>query len=388
MDTRKVRRVDTGECVELSFQDGILHRIEACDSNEKSLPWVSAGWLDLQVNGIAGYDFNSETTGAEDILGVTRTMHQNGVTSYLPTVITGSFDRIRQALAEIDRVCRTEELAAGSIPGIHLEGPYISDITGPRGAHPLEHVRDPDWDEFQAFQEASGNRIRMVTLAPERKGVVEFIAKLKEQDIVVCIGHTAATREQIVEAVDAGASLSTHLGNGAHPILPRHPHYIWHQLAEDRLWASFIPDGHHLAPDVLKSMMRAKGGRYLFVSDCAALGGMPPGTYGSNIGAQVEVHADGRLTTAENPNILAGSGLMLPIGIANAVRYTGITLEEAIDAVTSRPASVMGWTNKGSLVEGGAADFTLFETAEDGTVRIVETIVHGKSVYQLQTLQA
>src|SRR5687768_6411871 len=144
------------------------------------------------------------------------------------------------------------------MPGFHLEGPYFSIEDGPRGAHPKEHARDPDWDEFRRWQDAAGGRVRMVTLAPERNGALRFIEQLTAAGVVAAIGHTAATGRQIRDAAAAGARTSTHIGNGCHAVLPRHDNYVWEQLACDDLWASVIADGHHLPPAVLKSVIRAK----------------------------------------------------------------------------------------------------------------------------------
>ena len=173
-------------------------------------------------------------------------------------------------------------MVAYSILGIHLEGPYISTEDGPRGAHPLEHVREPDWDEFQQWQDIAEGMIRVVTLAPEKEGAYPFIEKLVANDIIVSLGHTDASAEDIRAAVNAGAKLSTHLGNGAHAVIRRHPNYIWEQLAADELHASLIVDGHHLPPTVVKSMMRAKTlNRCILISDATALAGMPPGLISS-----------------------------------------------------------------------------------------------------------
>lgn len=267
--------------------------------------------------------------------------------------------------------------------GIHLEGPSLSAEDGPRGAHDQAFIRDPDWDEFAAWQEASGRRIRLVTVAPEREGAIPFIRRLAESGVSVSIGHTNASTESIAAAVDAGAVMSTHLGNGAHPLLPRHPNYIWDQLAEDRLWGAFIADGHHLAPAVLKAMLRAKRDRFVLVSDCVKLGGMPAGRYRSHIGAEVELHPSGKLTTAANPLILAGSAQPLDVGVANAVRFAGISLAEAVEAVTSRPATLLGQPELGRLVAGAAANLTLFDGPDDsGRLVVRETVVGGESVYR------
>ncbi|MDF2719617.1 MAG: N-acetylglucosamine-6-phosphate deacetylase [Paenibacillus sp.] len=382
MDKRTGKIAGTGTVIDVRMANGVIASVAPCsDTPEGELPWISPGWIDLQVNGYAGFDFNAQPVDVKDVLGATEQMNRYGVTSYLPTVITGSFERMKQAVGQIGRVCEEYESAAASIAGIHVEGPYLSREDGPRGAHPREHVREPDYDEWLQLQKESGNRIRMITVAPERRGMAEFVKRLSDEGIAVCIGHTAASPDQLDAAIEAGAILSTHLGNGSHPVLARHPNYIWHQLGDDRLWASFIPDGHHLAPAVLKSMVRAKRERFVLVTDCVALGGMPPGKYRSLVGGEVEVHANGRLSTADNPNILAGSGVTMPECVANAIRFAGLSMKETVEAITERPANVLGREDLGRLVPGAAADLTLFHTDSDGKVEVLETIVKGKTAY-------
>lgn len=382
MDKRTGKIAGTGTVVDVLMANGVIASVTPrSESPGGELPWISPGWIDLQVNGYAGFDFNAQPVDVKDVLGVTEQMNRYGVTSYLPTVITGSFERMKQAVGQIGRVCDEYGSAAASIAGIHVEGPYLSREDGPRGAHPREHVREPDYDEWLQLQKESGNRIRMITVAPERQGMAEFVKRLADEGIAVCIGHTAASPDQLDAAIEAGAVLSTHLGNGSHPVLARHPNYIWHQLGDDRLWASFIPDGHHLAPAVLKSMVRAKRDRFVLVTDCVALGGMPPGKYRSLVGGEVEVHANGRLSTADNPNILAGSGVTMPECVANAIRFAGLSMKETVEAITERPANVLGRQDLGRLVPGAAADLTLFHTDSDGMVEVLETIVKGKTAY-------
>jgi len=374
----------TGEVIEVEAAlDGRIAAIRRLGQNDKTaLPWISSGWIDVQVNGFGGYDLNGTVTSQSDIEGVTRALHRRGVAAYLPTVITGSYDRMRQAFSGLSRYVQSGEFGSASIAGIHMEGPYLSGEDGSRGAHPREYIRNPDWDEFQRLQDAAGGLIRMVTLAPEREGSVPFIEKVVKAGVVVAIGHTMATGEQIDRAVQAGATVSTHLGNGSQTVLPRHPNYIWHQLADDRLWATFIPDGHHLAPPVLKAMLRAKRDKSLLVSDAVMFGGMAPGRYSSLIGGEVELTADGRLYTVENPAILAGSASSLDVGIANAIRYTDMTLAEAVSAVTIRPAVVLAMPQLGGLTIGNPANLTLFDCDSDGSgMAVRETVVAGETVY-------
>jgi len=376
------RLTTTGEAVQIETANGVITQITRLLQSDSRLPWVSAGWTDLQVNGFGGYDLNAEQTTTEDIEGVTRALHAKGVAAYLPTVITGSFERMHQAMAIIARYCRTNSYASASIKGIHMEGPYLSSEDGSRGAHPRAYTRDPDWDEFMRLQDAAEGRIVMVTLAPEREGALAFIERLAKSGVVVAIGHTMATAQQLDDAVQAGAAVCTHLGNGSHPVLPRHPNYIWHQLADDRLWATFIPDGHHLTPPVLKAMLRVKRDKSILVSDTTQFGGMPPGQYNSLIGGKVVLHENGHLHTADNQNILAGSAASLDRGIENAIRYTDMNLTEAVEAVTLRVAKVMQDDKAGRVQMGSPADLTLFDyDGQSGAIAVKETIVAGQSVY-------
>jgi len=378
------RRYDTGQSVDITVAGGAITAIDPI-AQDDNLPWLSAGWIDLQVNGFAGNDLNSSEVVAGDVLKLSEGLLAKGVTAYLPTVVTGSNERMARSLRAVASVNRSDHWLGKTIYGIHLEGPYIASEDGPRGAHPKQHVRKPDWDEFVRFQDAADGLIRMVTIAPETEGAIPFIRRLAENGIVVCIGHTMADDEHLALAVEAGATVSTHLGNGAHPVLPRHPNYIWTQLAEDRLWATFIPDGHHLPPSVLKAMMRAKRDKAVVVSDCVSFGGMPPGRYSSNIGEQVELRADGRLSTVANPHILAGSAYSLDRGIAGAIRYTDMDLREAVEAATVRPGAILGERGLGRLDVGCPAHLTLFDFDERSCEIVVrETVVDGRSMYRLQ----
>jgi N-acetylglucosamine-6-phosphate deacetylase len=301
------------------------------------------GLVDLQVNGFGGIDFNDPGCRTEQIHQATAALRATGVTRYLPTLITSSCE-------DFSRCARTlTEDANPAIVGIHMEGPYISPEDGPRGAHPREHVINASLDDFRRRQEAAEGRIVLVTLAPEVPGAIPLIEHLAKQGVRVAIGHTAASPEQIREAVSAGATLSTHLGNGCAQTLPRHPNFIWEQLAEDELLASFIIDGHHLPPATVKAMMRAKTpGRSLLVTDAIAAAGCPPGRY--TIGdVQVELSPTGRVAVPGAPN-LAGSALTMPEAVANAVRFTGLPLDEVLPMASTWPAQYLGIETAGRVV--------------------------------------
>src|ERR1041385_795331 len=281
----------SGEAITVEFDRVITHVDPLLSAAEPDDAWIAPGFIDLQVNGFAGVDYNSPNAPPEDIARSLRTMFSTGVTRVFPTVITGDPERMCGALRNLADA--REELVEGSaMEAFHVEGPHISPEDGPRGAHPAQWVRPPDLAEFRRWQEAAGGHVRLVTLSPEWPDATRYIDQLSREGVVTSIGHTRATSQQIRDAVSAGATLSTHLGNGAHSVLPRHPNHIWEQLAEDRLAASFIVDGIHLPQSFLNVALRAKGlERALLVTDAVMPAGCSPGQY--RLGEiEVELHLD------------------------------------------------------------------------------------------------
>ena len=311
------------------------------------------GFLDLQVNGFAGVDFNDPATTPEQVRHAASAMSATGVTRFLPTVISAPLPRFAR--------CARALLDAGSdaILGIHLEGPYISPEDGARGAHRREDTSPASIDDFRRRQDSAAGRIRLVTLAPEVPGALPLIEYLRGAGVRVAIGHTAAAPEQIQDAVRAGATLSTHLGNGCAQMLPRHPNFIWEQLAADGLTASLIVDGHHLPPATVKTMVRAKTPhRVVLVTDAIAAAGQPPGEY--RLGElTVRLDESGRVAVPGQPN-LAGSALSMDRAVGNVVRFAGIELEQALAMASTRPADYLGVAAAGSLeLEWDPARFVL-----------------------------
>jgi N-acetylglucosamine-6-phosphate deacetylase len=380
------RMIESGHVVRLEVTDGVIGRIEPLNAPTASDIWIAPGLFDIQVNGYAGHDINAFDVTPEIIIALTHTLWQRGITAFCPTVITQSEAHICHALQTIVSACKADPLIAHAIPCIHVEGPYISSEDGPRGAHPLVHVRPPDLNEYERWQQAAEGRIGLITLAPEYPGTREYVSTVTADGVVISLGHTAAEEEQIRIAVEAGAYLSTHLGNGAHSLIKRHPNYIWEQLAEDRLMASFICDGHHLPPAVMKAMIRAKGvERSILVSDSVAIAGLEPGMYETAVGGKVELLPSGRLNLYGTP-YLAGSASSLPECIAAVVHYTDVTLAEAVKMASTNPARLLGLDRqmrRGSVRSGASADLTLFKVDPACDDLIIEaTVVHGELVYQ------
>jgi N-acetylglucosamine-6-phosphate deacetylase len=300
------------------------------------------GLVDLQVNGFGGIDFNAPDLLPEQALAALARIEATGVTRCLPTLITSPFE----AFARNARILA--DLNSPTVAGLHMEGPYLSPDDGPRGAHPREHVIAASIDDFARRNDAAGGRIVLVTLAPEIPGALALIDHLVANDVVAAIGHSAASPEQIRDAVSAGARLSTHLGNGCAQLLPRHPNIIWEQLANDRLVASLIVDGHHLPAATVKSMVRAKGpARTILVTDAISAAAAPPGRY--TIGTvSCELDRDGRVSLPGTP-YLAGSALTMPRAIGSTARCCNLPLDQVVPMASTIPASLIGLTPAGSV---------------------------------------
>lgn len=377
------RRYDTGEPVRVIVDGARIAAIEPAwpPRGAEQWPLVAPGLFDLQINGYGGVWFSDEHLTPEQVLSVLIACSAHGVTRMCPTLITNSFAALQAGFAAIRRACERETWADRMVAGCHLEGPYISGEEGPVGAHPRRHVRGCDWNEFAALQTASGDRIRIITLAPEAAGAVEFIRRARAAGVVVAIGHTAANSAQIEAAVEAGARLSTHLGNGAHARLPRHPNYIWDQLGHPRLMASVISDGHHLPAEVVRSIVRAKGPQQVIVTcDASGLAGCAPGVYEHHGGA-FEVLGDGRIVVAGQPQYLAGSARATEHCVARMAAMAGTSLAAAWNMASHNPALLLGCETV-RLARGSRADLTVFDCAGPGAdVEVRATLADGRLRY-------
>jgi N-acetylglucosamine-6-phosphate deacetylase len=339
---------------------------------------VAEGFFDIQINGFAGVDFNRPDLTTAELLRAVRAMWPTGVTQSLPTVVTAPVPNLCKTLRAIARAREEEPILRRAIPGIHLEGPFLAPDDGPRGAHPAASIRDPDWALFRQFQDAASGLIRLVTIAPERPGAIGVIWQLRQAGIAVGIGHSDAKEADIDQAVEAGAQISCHLGNGAHAMLPRHRNYIQKQLATDALMASLIVDGHHLPPYVVQNMIRCKGAdRIVLVTDAMAAAAAPPGTY--RLGEVLaEVGPDGYVRLPGTP-YLAGSALTMERAVQNVVRFAGIPPEDALRLASRQPRTLFSGMGTG-ITAGERADLVVLR--EGPPFRVVATIADGELVYR------
>jgi N-acetylglucosamine-6-phosphate deacetylase len=372
--------VATGNPISLEF-DQLITRVESVDSALSEVPdnrYLAPGFIDIQVNGYAGVDYNDPAVSHKEISRSIQALLRTGVTRFFPTVITGSPDRMLGALKNL--YAAKQQIDEGAvIEGIHVEGPYIGPDDGPRGAHPRQWVRPPSLEEWGRWRDATYGLIRLVTLSPHWPEAPRYIETLVADGVTVSIGHTGATTEQLDAAVQAGATLSTHLGNGAHAILRRHPNYIWDQLADDRLTADFIVDGIHLPSSFLKVALRAKTvERSILVTDASAPAGAAFGRY--QLGEQAVDHLpDGRVVLADTEK-LAGSGLRMDRGVENLMQLAGLSLRDSIQLATTNPARVTNIANRQrGLAEGDRADFIIFRFDEAARkITVDSTYVDGK----------
>jgi len=301
----------------------------------------SAGLMDLQVNGYAGVDFNDEAVNADALDHALHAMLAAGVTACLPTVITAPAALLEARLHALDEAVARSRLGPLMVPGYHVEGPFLNPGPGFRGCHPPAAMLLPDPALVERWGAGLQRPVLMMTLAAELDGAEALIRWLAARGKIAAIGHSDAGAAVVARAAEAGARMSTHLGNGLPGTLPKLDNPLMAQLAEDRLAAGFIADGIHLPRPALRAMIRAKGpGRAILVTDAVAAAGAPPGRYGF-AGMAIDGDSDGsvRLPGART---LAGSALTLDRAIRNLVEWGIAGLDEAVVMASAAPAALLG----------------------------------------------
>ena len=372
---------ETGSPVRIEIADGIIVKTDEIRSlkNKAITLFVSPGLIDNQINGYAGVDFSGNNLTLEDVNRAANAVWRDGVTSFFPTLITNSHENLTRNLKILSEAVRTDEKLEDSIPGFHLEGPYISPDEGYRGCHPSQHIRKPKWEEFLGYQEAAGGKIIQITLAPEIEGAMEFIKLCSKNGIIVALGHTNASSELILQAVENGARLSTHLGNGCANFIHRHKNPIWQQLATDLLTPTIIVDGLHLLSEEVQVFYKVKGPENIILtSDVVHVIGMNPGKY-VFLGSEVILTEEGMLY---NPDLkcLAGASFPLKTGVENIMNFTGCSLTNAINMASRNVAGIFGLSGRCCLTEGARADIILF-TREGNKINIHQSFLKGRQIF-------
>ncbi|MCH6258707.1 hypothetical protein MLD52_19260 [Puniceicoccaceae bacterium K14] len=297
--------------------------------------------FDLQVNGFAGVDFQSDSLNLSDMAHAAKCLLKHNTAGILFTLITDTVENLCRKLENIEKLRSRDKDIASVIKGYHLEGPWISKEPGYYGAHPLEYVSTPTLADYRRLRDAACGRLKLITLAPEVDGAISIIEASVKDGIRIGLGHTNASEEIIDAAINAKATLATHVGNAVPLLLHRHDNIIQRLLERDELIACMIPDGIHLPPFALKNFFRAKPrGKTFFTTDCMSAAGAPSGTY--KLGPHtVEVGADG-VVHMPGETRFAGSSLTMNKGLENIVQWLDITESDALEMCSNAPATHFG----------------------------------------------
>lgn len=364
-DSYEGRDVLTGRATRVRVASGRVTSVEEF-TTAGDLPWLSHSLVDLQVNGFAGIDVNAEDLTVQDIIRITQELSDRGTGVWVPTIITQDHDYIADILRVLALAVAQDPVVAASIPCAHIEGPFISPEDGPRGAHDRRFVRPISAEEVHRWHQLFP--IGYVTVSPHWPDATAQISAIRRAGVQVAIGHTGASAEQVRAASAAGATMSTHLGNGMPAEVPRHPNLVWEQIADGTLDAGLIADGHHLPPAFLETVIRAKGVDHCFlVSDSVALAGSAPGRYDTPVGGAVVLSESGRLSLAQDQRLLAGSAVSLADCVRFAVSSLQVGLPEVFAMSTRIPgklvAEMSARTGTGRITPGNHASLVLWDEA-------------------------
>ena len=361
----------------LSVADGVFgcwqEEAPGCEVLDRTGCWVASGFVDTHIHGFFGHATTDADPAGIDASSIE--LARRGTTSWLPTTFTSSVDEIRDDCAAIARADegRNPGFLGARVQGIYLEGPFFT--IKHVGAQNPAYLRDPDVAIFDSWQEAAGGRIVKSALAPEREGSLAYIAALDAQGVVTCIGHSDATYEQALAAVNAGASCFVHTYNGQRGLHHRDPGVVGCAMTTPSTYAEVICDGRHVTPAAIKALVDAKGWRnVVLITDCLGCGGLPEGEYMSG-GLEVELR-DG-LCYLRGTDSIAGSVLTLAEGVKNMADWNIVTPEQAIRMGTEVPARAARIDGRcGAIKPGRPADFVVLES----DLTLSETYLGGVKV--------
>ena len=353
--TYRGRRFDSSAAVEVRVSGGKIVSVETLDDagtacgvgvcgadGRDGLPIIAPGLFDIQVNGAVGVELSSAGLTEDGVVAVLDKMLRDGVFRCCPTLTTNAPETMISAAARIASALEKRPDLRPTVWGIHLEGPFISTAEGAVGAHPKRFCVPYSRELFDRIQDACGGLVKLVTLSPEYEGAGEFVRFLRSRGVVVAVGHTNATCEQIDEAVSAGATLSTHLSNATRHLLPKWENYFFGQLADDRLTASLIVDGFHISPQLVRAIIRTKGlDRIVLISDQSPLSGFAPGRYKTEL-CELEIQPNGKVTLAGDANLLACASFPVSHCVANVASIENLTLAQVYPSATTVPARLLG----------------------------------------------
>jgi N-acetylglucosamine-6-phosphate deacetylase len=356
----------------ITIAGGLIQSVETATSSSEDTTLAPA-FLDIHTHGAAGHDVMEATPKA--LSTISRFLATRGVGQFLATTVTAPIDKTLHSLEGIADAIESRNPSGAALIGIHLEGPFISHVK--RGVHPPADILPPSIELFDRFQQAARGHIRLMTIAPEVPGAVELIAHAAKLGVRLSMGHSNAIASETMAAIAAGASSATHTFNAMRSLNHREPGIIGTVLDDDQLFAELICDGVHVAPELVRLWLKAKGAeKAILVTDSMSATGMPDGDY--TLGTFRVTVADGRCYLADDldrgAHTLAGSVLTMDRAVANLQAYTGASLATAIRLSSINPATMLGLDSP--LAPGQPANFNRF--TPEGQLK--STILHGAAI--------
>src|SRR5437773_6198798 len=374
------RHYATGKGVALEWQDGVITNLRATTKAVANEKWIAPTLVDLQVNGFAGVDFQQDNLTVDQLLAATRALRASGCGRFLLTLVTDEWPRLTARLRHLRKLRSKSTELEHAIAGWHVEGPFLSSEPGFHGAHDPALMLDPTPEKIRQLRSLTENDALLLTLAPERKNALEAIALATSLGIKVSLGHTNASTEVLHQAVAAGATCFTHLGNACPQQLDRHDNILWRALDAPGLTVSLIPDQIHVSPALFRFVHRAlDAGSIYYTTDAMAAAGASPGRY--TLGAlEVEVGAD-QIVRQPGKDNYAGSALSPIDGVFRAAQMLDCDWRKVWEGFSMRPAKFIGVPH--GLAAGCPADFCLLETNDDGRLASVRVFARGQETPQL-----
>ncbi len=349
-----------GKSYSITVDNGVITDLKECKDYPQNTFICPGGMIDTQVNGCLGYSYTSEDLTVEQIKMICDELARQGTFQHFATIVTGPQEVIIENLDKLTKAIEKYQKVRRNITGIHIEGNYISRLDGPRGAHDLRYVRDASIEEFDQWLEHSKGLLKYITIGAEANGAVELIRHATKKGVKVALGHTGATRDQIDRAVEAGASISTHLGNGVFAKLDRFENPIWPQLRNEKLTTGLIADGDHVTPDLVWVISRCKDTDHIIlVSDLHSCAGLPPGRRKEGP-LEIEIVEDGAVRVAGTP-FLAGAGVHLLRCVYKYARFSKTDPVAAFKLATLNPIKKYNLDpERAKLEKGRKAEFIAF----------------------------
>jgi len=359
--------IDVERGVIKGFSDKLPSDVKEAEEYPNGI--IIPGMIDIHIHGAYGRDVSEGKV--EAVLEMAKKLTRHGVTSFLPTVVTSPLSAIKESVRAVREALNIGQKGS-RILGVHVEGPYLS--VEKAGAEPVAYLRKPNLDEFLELYKISGGSLRRITIAPELEGSLELIREAVGRGVIVSLGHSNATYDEAVRAMDEGALLATHLFNGMRGLHHREPGVVGAFLERDDAYVEVIADLVHLHRATLRLVYKCKGsGRMLLITDSIAATGLPDGIY--ELGPQ-KVTVKGGVCRLED-GTLAGSTLTMDRALKNMVKEVGVPLREAVEMATSNPAKLLGLKSLGEVKVGAKADLAVLSR----DLEVVATYIEGTKVY-------